>query len=65
MRTDIKGSGKAWLLLLVLSLSGCAPSLMSWGDAPVRKLFQFHNCTVYGLVSDPEHQYWVVCEHQP
>jgi len=32
-----------------------------WGTAEVREITRFKNCTVYGLVTDPDHTFWVIC----
>lgn len=37
------------------------PASPLWGNAEVREITQYRNCTVYGLVTDPEHTFWVVC----
>jgi len=32
-----------------------------WGTAEVTEITRYKNCTVYGLVTDPDHTFWVVC----
>lgn len=51
-------------LALLAVLTACVPGMIDparpWGNQQVERVLQKGNCTVYGLVGDPQ-TIWVVC----
>lgn len=55
-------------LLVLVAASACQPAPVPtapWEDPRFERTVNAGHCTMYALISDPDHVYWVVCGQPP